>query len=137
MIDIKAISYEQARTDFLKAELQKAENRIKFWQMKIKNAKSVTQEMEAHDNASNAGWEYSFYKDALEALDAMPKWISVEDDIPTDDRDVLAWVGNKEIAIAWFDGYTGEWHAYGSYEGDVTHWMPLPEPPKEDANERY
>ena len=66
-----------------------------------------------------------------DAVDKMPKWISVEDDIPTDDRDVLAWVYNEGITIAWFDGYTGEWQVYGSYYGDVTHWMPLPEPPKE------
>lgn len=149
MSEIEVITYEQARTDFLKLEMEKAQNRMKFWQTKIKKAKNAIAEMEARENASNAGWEYNFYKDALEALEnnrfqyetgfikgfeaAHPKWISVEDDIPTDDCDVLAWVGNKEIAIAWFDGYTGEWHAYGSYEGDVTHWMHLPCAPKEEA----
>ena len=141
MNEIKAISYEQARTDFLKNELQKAENRIEFWRAKIKNAKNAIQEMEAHDNASNAGWEANYYKDALEALDAMPKWISVDEGLPELDAQNGAYDVTEEVlAIDKYEEcYIGRFYIY-KYQGDVvfisedrtdvTHWMPLPSAPE-------
>ena len=71
------------------------------------------------------------------------KWISVEDELPNEEQLVLLLCKNG----AMFVGY----EKYNSYEqeprwriktalnstkllnkGRVTHWMPLPEPPKED-----
>lgn len=76
-----------------------------------------------------------------DSLGAGPRWISVEERLPISDEYVLCW-------------YTGDdgrkWHTVGElnsrykkwildiYNDDydceftVTHWMPLPEPPKED-----
>ena len=154
MVEIKAITYEQARTDFLKAEMEKAQNRMKFWQTKIKKAKNAITEMEAHDNASNAGWEYNFYKDALEALEdnrfqyetgfvrgfesAQPKWISVEERLPkTREFVLIKYAKNAQNPTL----HARNTMAVGRYEYGmflvegcsvkVTHWMPLPASPEE------
>ena len=74
-------------------------------------------------------------KDALalvRQLEAqVPKWVDVMDDIPTSEDDVLVLIGGKDADVGWFNGYDGNWRTYGCIAGEVTHWMPLPEPPKE------
>ena len=61
------------------------------------------------------------------------KWISVEERLPEKDKDVLCY-SNKNGGHLFFGyrGYiSGEWMEGGSLHiGDVTHWMPLPEPPE-------
>lgn len=58
---------------------------------------------------------------------ASPKWISVKDRLPNFEQPVLAYSGEElGIGFAYLDG-DGKW--YGDC-GDVTHWMPLPEPPE-------
>ena len=60
---------------------------------------------------------------------AAPQWISVKDRLPEDASDVL---------IAWADGVSEAcfcdetWCREGRRLLWVTHWMPLPEPPKEE-----
>lgn len=63
------------------------------------------------------------------------KWISVKEKLPNKNRRVLFYSKNKIIVLGFFsdDGWTEE-----SSEGicklnyrNVTHWMPLPNPPKE------
>lgn len=72
----------------------------------------------------------------------MGEWISVEDRLPPIDTEVLVLShGNmsvcslirpdKETAdVVWEDAY-GYWDDEGV--ASVTHWMLLPEPPKEDV----
>jgi hypothetical protein len=57
------------------------------------------------------------------------KWISVKDRLPEKLKDVLVIRMNGEPDIE-FLFYDGTW--VGDTEGkqDVTHWMPLPQPPK-------
>ena len=78
------------------------------------------------------------------------EWISVEDRLPSDEQDVLViahgWGGRLvyvgsykrvEAQKSWLTGITNkssEWLLWGwSYlkEPMVTHWMPMPHPPKE------
>ena len=79
------------------------------------------------------------------------EWISVDDRLPSDEQDVLVmahgwggrlvYVGSHkrvEAQKSWLTGITNkssEWLLWGwSYlkEPMVTHWMPLPEPPKRE-----
>lgn len=62
------------------------------------------------------------------------KWISVEDELPDMGFPVLMW-GCDENPITGYRTNTesgARWYEYGSDEWmvGVTHWMPLPEPPK-------
>jgi hypothetical protein len=58
-------------------------------------------------------------------------WISVKDRLPDDDTQVLAVdrYGDQEVVL-FVDGYFQP-----DYIGEVTHWMPLPKPPKGEDNE--
>lgn len=63
----------------------------------------------------------------------MPEWISVKDRLPEEPGEVLVVLYGK-VGIAWYHG--GEQFETGSglicYVEEVTHWMPLPKPPKDD-----
>lgn len=60
------------------------------------------------------------------------EWISVKERLPEDDVDVLTRRATgmsveSHCGFGWlYDEYNGRWV--------VTHWMPLPEPPKEGAD---
>ena len=55
------------------------------------------------------------------------RWISVKDRLPKHQEYCLYWVRMGEYAETGFYGYGEDWD-----ENDaVTHWMPVPEPPKE------
>lgn len=59
--------------------------------------------------------------------DVSSKWISVEERLPSRDDTVLAfWEGMRgtDAAIQVNKG----WNIYGT----ITHWMPLPQPPREE-----
>ena len=71
------------------------------------------------------------------------EWISVKDKLPPYNRDVLVYRPNMamKILVDTYDGYYGddddEWYeGWALYGGDthgnpvITHWMPLPHPPK-------
>lgn len=69
----------------------------------------------------------------------MYKWISVKDELPDKNQDVLIYRGNYIEDMMHVYTYLGnnEWedeYGYWSRTDDegITHWMPLPEPPKED-----
>lgn len=70
------------------------------------------------------------YQAGVEA--AQPKWISVEDRLPEEGETVLCYYESDLMGVCtrlheiWED-------SYGYWESDdaITHWMPMPEPPKE------
>lgn len=55
-----------------------------------------------------------------------PRWIPVTERLPKEEETVLAFGTLGEAWINW--RHDNKW---GCYSG-VTHWMPLPQPPKED-----
>jgi hypothetical protein len=69
-----------------------------------------------------------------DAVDAIPKWISVFDVIPEKFKDVLACDENGNFGIVQFfdDNKPYEMRECGWTEVEVYYWMPLPKPPKED-----
>lgn len=81
--------------------------------------------------------------DRMPAVDAGPKWISVQDKLPDTEDWVVVWYRDKDGDCFPTIGSYGE-RAFGRkyWTTDVdlndaayppaaiTHWMPLPEPPK-------
>ena len=73
---------------------------------------------------------------AIEALEkqATQKWISVDDSFPQDDSDVLAYLSiGEESRICPANYANGVWFDCifdMPVTESVTHWMPMPQPPK-------
>lgn len=92
-------------------------------------------------NGINCGCRTRLMLDAMELLKDQ-EWISVKDRLPNCNGCYLVWrprfYQEKGMpSICYFDG-TNTWHdSYGVdftrtlASEDVSHWMPLPEPPKE------
>lgn len=89
--------------------------------------------------ASNIPCDVQVQKDALALIQQLeaqvPKWISVEDGLPEEPCAVIAVLtyGNA-VCVAWYcSGWfeTGSGLRFRAGKG-ITHWMPLPEPPKEE-----
>ena len=58
------------------------------------------------------------------------QWISVEDELPKNKE--LVFITDGEYTDTGFYEYTfDEWQPCEKWLGDITHWMPLPEAPKE------
>lgn len=76
-------------------------------------------------------------KMAISALRAQqeaekPKWISVEDWLPEDWVDVLVLLHCGNCVVAVKSGHIWRERWTHMLVDEITHWMPLPEPPKED-----
>ena len=102
------------------------------------------------------GWcSTAITKDALDYIQQLeaqqPRWISVGERLPEEDQEVLLiahgwepksmYIGHLhhvEAETSWLTGITSkesEWSISGwSYlrAPEVTHWMPLPQPPEEE-----
>ncbi len=96
--------------------------------------------LQAHVNELQ--WKYD---DACYSHDAREKeieefenpWISVENRLPLDTKTVLAWVPNNLCHYMVTLRPNGEWSSWqGDYRywwcDEITHWMPLPEPPEDE-----
>jgi hypothetical protein len=71
------------------------------------------------------------------------EWISVEERLPEKKQDVLMYFNSGNMAVGWWhdeDEHITFWCAYtddGFYtdcDYMPTHWMPLPDPPKEGCD---
>jgi hypothetical protein len=74
------------------------------------------------------------YVDAQPTVDAAPVWISVKDRLPEKFKPVIVCREDGKGQPIVEQGYKdiGDWwKVYGTRTKHVTHWMPMPEPPKE------
>lgn len=66
----------------------------------------------------------------------MAEWISVKDRLPEEKTDVLVFDRiNKTCTIGYYkktfeDGYWNAYYGKNNLRYNITHWMPLPKPPK-------
>lgn len=94
-----------------------------------------------------------WFEAAQEYEAAVPKWIPVTERLPDTMKDksvysgwsaeiapsydVLCYLGSeKRQTVAWYSHTYNEWTTVDENTvycfGEVTHWMPLPQPPKEE-----
>lgn len=64
----------------------------------------------------------------------MSEWVSVDERKPVSYVDVLAHVRGGGVTIAWYSASAGLWCTVDTRngrikKGEVSHWMPLPDPP--------
>ena len=74
--------------------------------------------------------------DAIEELiKVVPRWISVEERLPENGKFVLVSDGDDIDTACRYKALTPDEVETFFWDSvlEVTHWMPLPEPPKEDA----
>ena len=144
MAELISMTYEEARAEHFKALKDEAKRKMNYWATRVRHSRPNDLNDPAHIKASEYGAEYSYYKDALEALAAQPKWISVEERIPEDNVDVIVYIASKKenvdsvIAITQYthrmygynlEGWCSPWQ-YCFWDREVTHWMPLPSMPE-------
>jgi len=60
----------------------------------------------------------------------MTNWISVINELPTEDGEYLSWDGMDYYCEKYFSKIQ-RWDLQLS-DPPITHWMPLPEPPKKE-----
>ena len=83
--------------------------------------------------------DLAFLSAAISALREQEerRWVPVEERLPQNYISVLVYIPTAEPLPMVHEAYIGddgEWHSsvvYGVENEDVTHWMPMPEPPKE------
>lgn len=115
--------------------------------MRLIDADALIKILEPHSmkNGAALGWHSGLIDAVIDEIRKMPTiggWISVKDRLPPMYHMVL--ITGKNSAGGSFgiikgshDGDIGQWYRddigqYVDSRGDiVTHWMPLPEPPKE------
>ncbi len=72
-----------------------------------------------------------FVKALIENQPTVERWIPVSDEIPEQYHCVIGWTKFKEMGEVMHDGKQFVWTDEETVHAFVTHWMPLPEPPKE------
>lgn len=87
------------------------------------------------DALLSVAWGMDDYPDTDAAADVLisngvtvKKWIPVSERLPEDDSPVLVARKNGDVDT---DMYINAWWKVGPVERNITHWMPLLEPPKE------
>ena len=77
------------------------------------------------------------YDMAISALREQSQWISVKERLPETYTNVIVLHENGHTGIEWrykhSPCYKTANFLFDPLYGEVTHWMPLPEPPKEDT----
>ena len=59
------------------------------------------------------------------------EWVSVKERLPTESKNYLVYTNYGTIMVLHFYHKKKKWISGDEY---VTHWMPLPEPPKEEGD---
>lgn len=128
---IEVITYEQSRLEYFTNLLKYAQKTYNRLFEKFKDAHYISAGAIA---LSDAGAEVQFLCDVVEMLEkgnCKQEWISVEDRLPEKEGVYLVHttyniIETEVFYISKHDDISYWW----DLDGMVTHWMPLPEPPK-------
>jgi len=92
----------------------------------------ATNSPDAHESASLLHYCVNHAADEIEQMRGERRWIPVQERLPEQNEPVLIYtemIGRHVASIdeegEWFCDYGGEW-----LFPNVTHWMPLPQPPE-------
>lgn len=97
---------------------------------------------QAADAIESTNKAYQMISEAYEAEVTKQNWIPVTERLPEKTQYVLVRYNNNDMVVAsWFDGDEDIrfWRAMtdegwcADCDTEPTHWMPLPEPPKEET----
>lgn len=126
---IEVITYEQDRLNYFTDLMKKAQERYKRIFKKHKDAPYLSEEAQA---LSDAGRETHFLGDVVGMLEKdyrkQSEWISVEDRMPEREGTYLVCTYKRAIKFDFYGHYGVRDKPQFDY--DVTHWMPLPQPPE-------
>lgn len=142
-MQIESITYERERLDFFTELMKLAQTRYNLLHRRFKDAPYLSEE---HQTLSDMGREIHFFGDVVEMLEKGYRkqsepiscnhekgvWISVDERLPESLQRVLAINTRGDMFTSVYISFsTGKnaWSTPYSYLGDITHWMPLPEPP--------
>lgn len=135
---IEVKTYEESRLEFFKDLARKAEKKLDKCIRAMKQSDYDNPLSENHIALDDAVEIKGLYCDIVDMLytDKAAKWISVEERLPNDKDYVLVTDGRK-TDLGWFEVEDGLFASYLSLcdEDNITHWMPLPEAPKERVEE--
>lgn len=100
----------------------------------MEDASWVVEGGDAHDLIDAVEKAHASMADALACIERLeaqiPRWISVEETLPKYGERVLITEGTCVFEA--YRSISNKWVRNGiGWAEDVTHWMPLPEPPKE------
>lgn len=127
---IEVITYEQERLNYFTDLMEKAQRRYRRLFKRFNNAPILSEE---YQMMNDAGRQSNFHCDVVEMLENSSRkqeWISVEERLPEENVRVLVYLKSDAQPFTRFDTdrrRNGEWVRWVT---GITHWMPLPEPPK-------
>lgn len=64
------------------------------------------------------------------------RWIPVEERLPKPQENPVIACDYTGVCLAWYSPTMGWQYRTGLSGVDITHWMPLPQPPKEEVYEK-
>lgn len=155
-MQIEEITYERERLDFFTELMKHAQTRYNLLHRRFKDAPYLS---EAHQTLSDMGREIQFFGDVVEMLEKGYRkqtepiscghekggeWISVSERLPEKEGYYITFTlcsNNGVIPLKFvFTTVRGQKVKRWEWNGRispwvVTHWMPLPEPPKMKGGE--
>ena len=90
----------------------------------------------ADNHYRELGAKFNTFENGAKWADAHPAWIPVEEELPEDNTQVLAYNGkfNEVHLVDYRNGIFEDY--YGAFSKCViTHWMPLPKAPKKGSEQ--
>lgn len=105
--------------------------------MRLIDADAVLQALSIFNSNKYADKHYIYgirtAKDIIKNAPTVDKWVSVKDKLPDEGKYVLVW---ESQGFAYCDKLVcGIWNIGANNSAIITHWMPLPEGPKEESKE--